>query len=577
MTSYRFGPFLLDPDRRQLERSGARVALTSKVFDLLALLVQNAGRVLTKDELISSLWPDTIVEESNLTQNIAVLRKALGPPAGDSSSPYIETIARVGYLFTGEVRRHHPHRDEQRSSPDQRLTLAILPFQYYGGTESDIYLGVGIADALITRLSRIRNILVRPTNNVIRYTEISNALVAGRELRVDNLLHGAIYSAGGKMRVTAQLIDVTHEETLWAGQYDLSGGDVIMVQDKITELVTNELPIVTTVKERRQALKGQTASAEACREYMKGRYFWNKRTEDGFKSAIECFNRAIDIDPLYAQAYVGLADSYKLLNGYGAMSSKDAVPKARAAVMKALEIDDTLAEAHAAMGQIKLTHDYDLQGAEKEIKRAIELNSNYATAQHWHAIVLRMAGRFDEALEAAAKAHALDPLSQIIGVMYALNYFHAGRVEEAIEQCHKALELNESFYVGYAILGLIHGKLGLFDEAVNYYKKAVSPRGFNWEVIAIRGYMYGRAGKVTQAREILNELEEGSKKSHVPPICMAYVYMGLGENDKAFEWLEKAYEDRAGDLMQIRITYLYDSLRSDPRFQDLERRIFRDD
>ena len=433
---YRFGPFELDAAKRLLLREGEPVPLTPKVFDTLLVLVENSGQVLEKDELMKKLWPDAVVEENNLNQCISTLRKALQESAGEHR--YIVTIPGRGYQFVASVTE--PPVDEAgptapsgvvdhrwrltrnawivsvlaaasvmvmgylwravwpgRTAREARVrSIAVLPFKSLGLLEGDEYLGLGLADALITRLGNVPGTLVRPTSSVVRYTDPSlDPVAAGRQLKVDSVLDGKIQRSGDRIRLTVQLLRVDDGAPLWADRFDESFTDIFSVQDSISEQVTRALLLRLTAPEKQRVTRRYTANAEAYRAYLKGRYYWSKSTPEGLDKAIEAFQQAIEIDPNYALAYAGLADCYVFGSGLG-RPLRERVPKARAAIEKALKIDDGLAEAYAPQAYIKLSYDWDWEGAERDFKRAIDLNPSYATARQWYAECLSFQGRSED-------------------------------------------------------------------------------------------------------------------------------------------------------------------------------------
>ncbi|HEV2913423.1 MAG TPA: tetratricopeptide repeat protein [Pyrinomonadaceae bacterium] len=660
---YDFGPFRVDTLKRLLLRDGRSVPLTSKVFDTLLALVSRGGEVLEKNELMRVLWPDTIVEENNLTQNISVLRKALGESRHEHR--YIVTIPGRGYSFVAAVReacedeetgheergsgvpameagrsvaavastgdyvrahdsgrnghaaifkpssppeRWKPFRDVARpgsaSSPRRRVlalsllllftvttlsylwiisrarsplrpaapgSIAVLPFKLLGDEARDEYLGSGMADALITKLSNIRQISVRPTSAVIRYAgrQSTDPLAAGRELGVDSVLEGTIQRAGDRVRVTVQLISVRESRALWAHSFDERFTDIFTVQDSISAQVAQALTLKLTGEEQRLLAKRYTDNVEAYQSYLRGRYFMNRRNEEGLLKAISCFTEAIELEPGYALAYAGLADAYSVLGFYqfGARAPEEVFQKARAAATRAIELDETLAEAHASLALARLDVDEDEAGAEREYLRSIELNPNYAPAHHWYSDFLAMMDRQDEAMAEIKRALELDPLSLVINATLGERLFYARRYDDAAAQLRKTLEMEESFSPAHYLLGLTYEQKGMYTEALAELNRARELSGGSPWMVAALGHTLAMAGRRDEAHKVLVELKELARRRPVSPYDMATVYTGLGEKTQAFEWLQKSYKPQL--RRQLRADPRMDRLRLDPRFQEI--------
>jgi len=583
---YEFGPFRVNAPERLLLREGRPIPLAPKVFDTLLALLENPGRLLPKDELISRLWPDTFVEEATLARNISDLRKALGESAGEAR--YIETVPKTGYRFialitqsggqetTFIVQRHTRSRvvvEEQAGESSTIRSIAVLPFRTLAAGDADDYLGLGVADALITRLSKIRRLSVRPTSAIVRYSGLKPDPVAvGSELDVESVLEGNIQRADDRIRVTVQLVNVDDGTALWAEKFDERFTDIFGVEDSISEQVAAALMLRLTVEERRLLNKRYTSSPTAYRLYLKGRYFWLKRTEEGMKKGIQYFNEAIEEDPAYAAAYDGLSDSYTLLAIRGIMPPKEGFLKAKASARKALEIDDTLGEAHASLAHVRL-HDWEWSGLEDVFKRAIEMNPTHAIAYHWYAEYLGAMKRFDEAITMVKRALQLEPLSPIISLTLAGAYNQARRHDEAIEELQKGLELDPNHSSLRNELAETYVQKGMYDEAIDEMQKAVALSGRSTERLAGLGHCYAAAGKKAAALEILDELSRLSKERYVSPYCVAIVYASLDEKEKAFAYLEEAYEERNPNLIELNTEPAFDELRRDRRYDELVRRI----
>ncbi|HEV2765143.1 MAG TPA: winged helix-turn-helix domain-containing protein [Pyrinomonadaceae bacterium] len=581
---YEFGPFRLDTVRSLLLRNGEPMSLSPKAFETLSVLVRNRGRVVRKDELIKQIWPDSYVEEGNLTQNIFVLRKALGE--GPNDHRYIVTIPGQGYRFVAPVRegseetRPVPARRDLHASeaPESSLaasrvpSVAVLPFRTLSGeSEGDNrYLGSGLADALITRLSSVRQLAVRSTAAVLKYTDPDRSpLAAGRDLGVDTVLDGYVQRAGERIRVTVQLVRVSDGATLWAEKFDEKFTDVFAVQDSISEKVAGALTVRLTEEEQRLLTKRYTENPEAFQAYIRGRYFWNRRTVEGLKKGIEFAEQAIAIDPTYALAYVGLADSYNLLPGHGGLPPKDYFPKAKAAALRALEIDPSLAEAYASLGFVSYRFDWDWRASERHFRRAVELKPNYPTAHHWYGESLAVTGRFEESSAALARAQELDPLSLPINADIGQTLYFARRYEESAAHLARVLEMDENFIRACVIAGAVYTQQGRHDEAVAVLARADRLSGGHALVVSGLGYAYAAAGQTDRARQELERLRRLSDERYVAHYNLAVVHAGLGEPSAALDLLERAYEHRDVWLVWLKVNPRFDSLRAEPRFARL--------
>jgi TolB-like protein/Tfp pilus assembly protein PilF len=584
INAYEFGPFRLLPGERRLLRGSQAVALTPKVFDTLLALVCHSGRLLGKDELMKMIWQDSFVEEGNLTQNIFILRKVLGESPHDHQ--YIVTIPGHGYRFVAEVREitrevadfRHKASDISGQSAAQRAealtSLAVLPFISLYSEGDHEYLGPGIADTLITRLSNIKRLTVRPTTSVLKYINARpDPLEAGRELNVDAVLDGRIQRAGDALRVTMQLIRVRDGRTLWAEKFDEKFTNIFEVQDSISEQVMRALAVQLTSDEQKMLTKRYTQSVEAFQLYIKGRHFWNKRTVEGLKRGMDCAQQAIDIDPTYTMAYIGLADSYNLLAGYAGLAPQETFPKARAAALRAQEIDDTLSEAEASLAFVAYRYDWNWTAAEERFRRAVELKPDYPTAHHWYGEYLAAMGRFAESIAELERAQQLDPLSLPINTDLGQSLYFARQYASAIEQLQKTLEMGRGFVRAYVILGAAYERKGLYADSIAAFSKAREIAGENQLAIGGFGRACAIAGRRDEALEALRELKRMSEQRYVSNYNIAEIHMGLGDHDEALKWLWKAYESRDVWLVWLRVNPAFDPLRADTRFTELLRRV----
>jgi TolB-like protein/Tfp pilus assembly protein PilF len=575
---YEFGRFHLDPAEHLLRHSGEPVPLTPKSFETLLMLVRNCGRVIGKEELIDQLWPDTYVEEGNLAVNISALRKALG--AGQDGREYIETVPKRGYRFTANVRELRADEVRSRTAsngrPEALNSLAVLPLINASTDPTVEYLSDGITESIINSLSQLPQLRVVARSTVFRFKgrEV-NPREAGRELGVRAVLTGRIFQFSDRLIIRAELTDVEDGWQLWGEQYNSDPADIFVVQEEISKEISEKLRLKLSGEEMRRLGKRYTESTEAYRVYLKGRFYWNKRTVEGLKKSVELFEEAIRMDPAYALAYAGVADSYLLLGSveYGSLDPTDAMERARAAATAAFGRDGALAEAHASLAYVRI-FDWDWSESEREYRRAIELNPSYATAYHWYGLYLTAMGRFEEGLINLRRAHELDPLSLPINVGIGLHYYLTGRHDRAIEEYRKAIELEPNFYMAYFGLGMAHVQNRMFEEAIAAYQRAIALSGDSPLMRAGLGHAYAVAGMKNEARKVLLELGESEgdgDKKRVPAYFMAAIYAGMCDREKAFQYLFGACETRSEGLFWLKVDPALDSLRGDPKFVDLLR------
>ncbi|MBS1807337.1 MAG: winged helix-turn-helix domain-containing protein [Acidobacteria bacterium] len=614
---YAFGPFRLDMRRRRLLREGVLVPLQPKDFETLLVLVQQAAQVVAKEELIALLWPDAIVEEANLSQHIYVLRKALGEGAQDYS--YIVTVPGRGYRFTAPVREWSetegaqlaPQREAEISAPlpspphwlarlrtrqrrHWRLLLtafvllggmtallswwysrpkpnglgksvhsiAVLPFQSLGTERQDAVLGgLGIADALINRLANLGQITVRPTSAIQKYAgNATDPLVVGKEQEVDAVLVGHTQRDGEQVRVTVQLIGTPEQATLWTAQFDEPVTDLFQIQNAVAAQVAQTLIFSLTGEEAPKLAKRDPISSEAYQAYIQGRRYWNQRTVLGFQKAQESFTRAIQLEPNYASAYAGLADVYI---AYGVAT------EAKAAALKALALDDNLAEAHASLAMVRFWYEWDWNGAGPEFKRAMEIQPGYATARQWYAYFAAVCGLPDLAIYNIKLAQNIDPASLIINADVGEILFYLRRYDDALAHLQRVVAQSPNFARARRHLGRVYEQKGMYAEALTEFQKfqalenvAGIPEDF--------GSVYARMGKQDEAQKIISSPEISM---HLSLYGRAMIYSSLGDKEQVIFWLEKGYQEHAPNLFLIGIEPRFDPLRSDPKFLALLQRL----
>jgi TolB-like protein/DNA-binding winged helix-turn-helix (wHTH) protein/Flp pilus assembly protein TadD len=623
--AYEFGPFRLDPEKRLLLCQRRPVPLTPKAFDILQLLVENSGRVVSKEELMSAIWPNAFVTDANLTQTVFMLRKALADSAGDFH--YIATVSGRGYRFDAPVqpvadtspapfssvppeeppppgaslRRSRPWlwllagavalavvlaglasvrrfrlRASTRTAPP-KLIVAVLPFENLTGDPQQELFIDGLTAETIVQLQRVDpdHLAVIARGSVMEYRKgFEQFQRMARQLNIDYALEGSVRRDGDNLRITAELIRTRDQTHVWARNYDRRLSGMLALQGEIANEVADEVQLALGENKLTRA-KLPSPPPQARDLYIKGRYFWNKRTARGFSEALEFFQKAIAADPNYAPAYSGLADCYSLLSSYSYGPPAGLVAKARAAALRALQIDPDSAPAHTSLALIAENYDWDWQTAEKEYRRALQLDPNYVTAHHWYAELLTWQGRFDEAFAESARARALDPLSLIIATDDAAIRIFAGQYDRAIEELQAVLEMEPDFPRAHGILIEAYVQQGRFAEALEQIKVLRrfqhSPYPWVWAQLA---YIYGRRGSQAQAQYAISQLKKetaGTTFSATAPLAVAYA--GVGRKDEALECLEQAYKERSNALTGIKVDHVYDSIRDDPRFQTLLQRV----
>jgi tetratricopeptide (TPR) repeat protein len=431
-----------------------------------------------------------------------------------------------------------------------------------------------MTEALITDLAKIRALRVISRTSVMRFkgTDKSIPQIA-RELDVDAIVEGSVVRAGDRLRVSAQLIHAHDDKHLWAESFERELGDVLTLQGELAQAIVREIQVKLTPQEEARLASARPVDPEAYEAYVKGRYHWNRRTDEDMQRGLACFQEAIDKDPGYALAYAGLADVMTLQGINGQVRPREVIPRARAAALRALELDNTLAEAHATLGFIHLAYDWDWSRGEKELQRALQLNAGYATARLYWAILLQCRGELDRAIEEIRQAQRLDPLAFMLNVNAARFLCWAGRPDEAIEEARKVLDLDPDFPYAHWALGLAYRSKGMYEEAIEEFRRGSLRAGSREEISADLGYTYGLLGMDTEARQLIEELERQSKERYIAPTIIARIYAGLADTDAVFEWLETACEERDALFLLLNTDPVYDGLRSDPRFSVLERKI----
>jgi TolB-like protein/tetratricopeptide (TPR) repeat protein len=565
---YQFGEFHLECGRRiLLGREGASIPLTAKAYDTLVYLVEHAGSVLGKEEIMQAVWRDTAVEENNLNQNISALRRVLGDGGGERR--YIATVPGRGYQFVATVLT----RDSPSLPPSEIPSIAVLPFVNVGDDPNDEYFADGLADELTSALSKLPGVRVAARTSAFSFkARQSHIRDIAAQLGVSLVLEGSIRKSGNRLRVSAQLVNAADGYQLWSERYDreIEARDLFDVQDEITVAVMDALKIKLPAHERTALLRRPTENAHAHELYLKGRFHVFHMSEAGIEAGISCFRKAIEIDSTYAPAYVGLAHAHRMFGVSLDMPACEVRPRAKNAALKAIEIDPDLSEAHAVLAFILYWYEWDMNGASRHFQRALALNPESADTLWMYAHVPSNLGHHEEALRMIARARQLDPLSGLINAMEGQFLLHAGRVSEAIVKLQEALELNPKSRVAHAFLSSAYIEQGRYDDADKEARTSheVAPAGSTYP-LALRGYAYAKAGRQKEAQAVLDRLLEVARSRYVPPQNMALVHNALDQRDAALEWLEQAVEQRDPKLVFLKVEPKWKNLRHESRFMKL--------
>jgi TolB-like protein/Tfp pilus assembly protein PilF len=568
----RFGVFEVDTQSGELLRLGSKVNLQDQPFQALLLLLERPGEVVTREELRKRLWQEnTFVDfDRGLNKAINKLRVAL---RDDAEKPrYIETLPQRGYRFIAPVENLAQVRDRLRPQHAPRIdSLAVLPLDNLSGDPAQEYFSDGMTEELICAIARISSLRVISRTSVMQYKGARKSLPAiAKELRVDAVVEGSVARSDQKVRITAQLIYAPEDKHLWSGRYERDLSDVLKLQAEVAQTIASQIH-KRLVPEHTDAGGARQVHPQAHEAYLKGIFFRDKLTPVDLEKSIGLFTQAIDLDPAYAQAYGALSQSYFYLGIFGVGHPREVFPKARANAVKALELDETVAAAHNALAVVNLLYDWDWAGAEAESKRAVELNPGHSVTHAWFAEYMSIRGRHNEAIAEFRGVLELDPISLVNTAWLALILYRARRYDESIAQCQNALQMDPHYPNALWFLALSLEQKGELPEAIAKLEKAVSlSDGSFYRALLARAYAL--AGDTTKALNILDELKALSQRRYVSPFDIAVVYVGLGDRTSAFQWLEEAYQQRVFRIIELTMP-MFDSLRSDPGWQDLVGRI----
>jgi DNA-binding winged helix-turn-helix (wHTH) protein/TolB-like protein len=637
-TNYAFGGFRLYPSEHLLLKGSDPVPLTPKAFELLVALIGNHGHLLTREALMQKLWPDSFVEETNLTVNISLLRKTLGEMPGGRN--WIATVPKSGYRFDGLVTVHAEtnialapagpvsvsaakeiglpvapaeNSQPQAGPPHRKLfsgfklsrrrlvipatamlvfslclwigfrvyalrhptelasihTIAILPLQSNSASADDQYLGIGLTDALITRLGRLSQIVVRPIGAVRRIGKVADPVALGKQLNVQALLGGTVQRAGDHIRVAVHLQRVADGNVVWTDSFDEQNSSDFQIEDSISQRLAKALTLQLSHDQQRQLATPNTPNSHAYELYIQGRYYWNKRTVDSMQKSIDLFRQATMLDPNYAAAWSGLADAWILAGSYGSsfLAPGVAMPRAKQAAERALALDDSSAEAHTSLAYIHLMWDWDFAAAEQEFKRALQISPGYVNAHHWYSHELIALGRISESHEQSESALSLDPTDVVINEHMAWHHLMAREYVRSISQAYKAVELDPDFVQARRVLGLGLLYSAPEKEACAEFEKGVELSHNDPVARAYLARCYAQTHRESDARKMVADLERTSTERFIPAVEIAAIYASLHDSTSALSWLDKACDEHDGSLIYLNADRVWDSLRSNPGFR----------
>ena len=614
----RFGAFEFEPHTGELRKHGLRIKLQGQPIDVLRMLLEHPGDVVTREELRKGLWPaDTFVDfEHSLNAAIKRLRAALGDSA--DAPRFVETLPRRGYRFIAPLSQpasevpppapanvkpagrrrvvlwvaaagtfvllavaaivwnpagvRETFRGRAGSGPIR--SLAVLPLANLSGDTDQDYFVDGMTDALRQHLEGISALRVISRTSSMHYRGTLKPLPdIARELKVDAVVEGSVLRSGNRVRITVELVQAAADRRLWSNSYEQDLSDIFALQAEVARRIAGEIRVTLTPSDRARLARVRTSNPDAYQAYSRGRFLWNKRTEEDMKKAVGYFQQAVDRDPSYALAYDGLADCWVGLGWYGYLAPAATFPHAKAALTRALSLDDSLAETHTSLAFVSLYYDRDWQAAEREFRRAIDLNPNYANGHHWYGEFLSLVGRHEQAIAESERARELDPLSNIINTWVGSRYFFARQYDKALEQYRNAVEMDPNFVPARLVLGQAYEQKGMLQEAIAELQRAVSLSGGSPVYVASLAHACGKAGRRAEASRLLDELKEIAQQRFVSSYDLALAHLGLGENATVFTLLGRAIEEHSPRVVFMGVEPRFDSLRADARFRGLMKRV----
>ena len=647
VNSLRFGAYEFDLRAGELRKHGMRIKLQEQPCQILAILLEHRGEMVTREELQSRLWPRNTFVDFDHSLNTAVMRLREALSDSSENPRFIETLPRRGYRFVAPVEEksapliesHPPQtarlgasptanpnenpalslaspefpataakksdrvlrprlfsltiflivivlaasfgfrylpRPSVAVAPQSRMTsLVVLPFENLSADKDQAYFADGMTDELIAHLAKIRSLRVISRTSSMEYKGTHKALSQiARDLNVDSVVEGTVLRSGDRVRITAELVQVATDRHLWAETYESQLGDILTLQSHVASAIVNEIRVKLTPEDQVRLATTRPVSTQSYENYLKGRYYWNKRSQEGLTKAIDYFQLAIEKDPNYALAYAGLADCYSIIGSaiVGTVPASGVAPQARAAALKSLELDDTLAEAHTSLATVRFNYDWDWNAAASGFRRAVELNPSYATAYQRNSLYLMSMGRTSESIAEMNRAHDLDPLSISMNFSLGWRLYMAREYDQAIEQLRNTIDMDPAFVLPHLVLGQAYEQKKAYDQAIAELRRATELSLGSPPVLAALARTLAVSGRITEARNLLEQLQL-SKRQYVSPFYVAIVYAGLGENERALDWLEKAYADHSNAIVFLKVDPQLDTLRSYPRFHELQRKL----
>src|SRR5438552_3523827 len=647
VNSLRFGAYEFDLRAGELRKHGMRIKLQEQPCQILAILLEHRGEMVTREELQSRLWPRNTFVDFDHSLNTAVMRLREALSDSSENPRFIETLPRRGYRFVAPVEEksapliesHPPQtarlgasptanpnenpalslaspefpataakksdrvlrprlfsltiflivivlaasfgfrylpRPSVAVAPQGRMTsLVVLPFENLSADKDQAYFADGMTDELIAHLAKIRSLRVISRTSSMEYKGTHKALSQiARDLNVDSVVEGTVLRSGDRVRITAELVQVATDRHLWAETYESQLGDILTLQSHVASAIVNEIRVKLTPEDQVRLATTRPVSTQSYENYLKGRYYWNKRSQEGLTKAIDYFQLAIEKDPNYALAYAGLADCYSIIGSaiVGTVPASGVAPQARAAALKSLELDDTLAEAHTSLATVRFNYDWDWNAAASGFRRAVELNPSYATAYQRNSLYLMSMGRTSESIAEMNRAHDLDPLSISMNFSLGWRLYMAREYDQAIEQLRNTIDMDPAFVLPHLVLGQAYEQKKAYDQAIAELRRATELSLGSPPVLAALARTLAVSGRITEARNLLEQLQL-SKRQYVSPFYVAIVYAGLGENERALDWLEKAYADHSNAIVFLKVDPQLHTLRSYPRFHELQRKL----
>ena len=578
---YEFNEFRLDVAERRLLRNGDSVTIKPKIFDLLLFLVTRPNQLVVKEYLMKSVWADTIVEENNLTVSMSILRKTLGDD--QDKNKIIETVPRQGYRFLARVTEISPQLREQQAVRSVQVetvfeeepidSLAVLPMRGSGSDPNVEYLSEGITESITNTLSRIPGLRVLACSTVLRFAKKNvDPQAVGVELNVRAVMMIRVIKLEEKLVIRSELVKVADGSQLWGEQYNRNPSDILAIQDEIAKAITGSLRFKLSRQDQIRLSKQYTANTEAYNLYLRGRYFWNKYNKEWVLKAIEAFNQAIRIDSQYALAYCGMADAYFRLSNVH-FPPREVLPKAKEAALKAIEIDEHLAEAHSSLALVSVYYDHDWVQAEQGFRTALKLDPNLISAHQRYGSYLTFMGRFEEAIRHYERALEIDPFVLQTNMNLATTYYLRSEHERAVSHLTRTLELEPNYMPTHFVLACTYIQQGRLEEAIAEFQYIYKLDDEAYLALGFMGYAHALAGQKDEAATLLNILQDISLRKYVSPYSMLMIHLGLGEHDRVFELLEKLFAETNDWLVWLKVSPELRPLRNDPRFKDLMHRV----